>query len=168
MVPILDRYTLTDKVVPLLAKIKTKEPAVMLATLAVHERMGEKVSIETVATLILPQLWSMSVGPLLNKAQFERFQAVITRLGDRVKLEHGKRLEELGHLEEGGVAATANARNQAGTLPNGLTSNGEIDFESLVRGVGGAPVNAGAAQKVVQDPWGDELGVRSSMLFLCM
>jgi len=39
------------------------EPAVMLATLNVHEAMGQKVDREAVATLVLPQLWTMSTGP---------------------------------------------------------------------------------------------------------
>jgi SCY1-like protein 2 len=34
-----------------------------MATLAVHEAMGSKVDREAVATLVLPQLWSMSMGP---------------------------------------------------------------------------------------------------------
>jgi hypothetical protein len=64
-----------------------------MATLDVHERMGMKVDREAVATLVLPQLWAMSVGPcewdcretilhetqfipmrpVLNIAQFQRF-----------------------------------------------------------------------------------------------
>lgn len=39
------------------------EPAVMLATLNVHEAMGQKSDREAVATLVLPQLWTMSMGP---------------------------------------------------------------------------------------------------------
>lgn len=34
-----------------------------LATLAVQEAMGLKVDREAVATLVLPQLWTMSMGP---------------------------------------------------------------------------------------------------------
>ena len=39
------------------------EPAVMMATLGVHEAMGAKVDREAIATLVLPQLWAMSMGP---------------------------------------------------------------------------------------------------------
>jgi SCY1-like protein 2 len=46
MIKTLDKFTLTEKLVPLLAKIKTKEPAVMIATLSVHEEMGKKCEIE--------------------------------------------------------------------------------------------------------------------------
>ena len=53
------------------------EPAVMMATLQVHEAMGLKVEREAVATLVLPQLWSMSVGPLLSVGQFERFMQYV-------------------------------------------------------------------------------------------
>ena len=34
-----------------------------LGTLAVQEAMGMKVDREAVATLVLPQLWAMSMGP---------------------------------------------------------------------------------------------------------
>jgi SCY1-like protein 2 len=34
-----------------------------MATLSVQEAMGVKVDREAVATLVLPQLWAMSMGP---------------------------------------------------------------------------------------------------------
>jgi len=34
-----------------------------MATLNVHEAMGAKVDREAIATLVLPQLWAMSMGP---------------------------------------------------------------------------------------------------------
>lgn len=34
-----------------------------MATLHVQEAMGMKVDREAVATLVLPQLWAMSMGP---------------------------------------------------------------------------------------------------------
>lgn len=37
--------------------------ALQMATLSVQEAMGSKVDREAVATLVLPQLWSMSMGP---------------------------------------------------------------------------------------------------------
>lgn len=56
-----------------------------MATLNVHEAMGVKVDREAIATLVLPQLWAMSMGPcesdlmfdadslVLNADQFGRF-----------------------------------------------------------------------------------------------
>ena len=40
-----------------------------MATLGVHEAMGAKVDREATATLVLPQLWAMSMGPreLMNR-----------------------------------------------------------------------------------------------------
>lgn len=65
-----------------------------MATLALHEAMGAKVDREAIATLVLPQLWAMSMGPreyqrisqhrshdslltysVLNADQFGRFMA---------------------------------------------------------------------------------------------
>ena len=139
MVTTLDKTTLTTKLVPLLAKIKTKEPAVMMATLGVHEAMGAKVDREAIATLVLPQLWAMSMGPLLNAQQFVRFMAVIRALGDRVAKEHGEHLKDVRRLEESQNARVAemglNGWDQAAMAPSG----GEVDFESLVKGGSSAP-----------------------------
>jgi hypothetical protein len=38
----------------------------MMATLSVQEAMGFKVDREAVATLVLPQLWGMSIGPCMR------------------------------------------------------------------------------------------------------
>lgn len=128
MVKILDKFTLTEKLVPLLARIKTKEPAVMIATLAVHEEMGKKVELTAIATLILPQLWAMSIGPLLNLDQFKRFMNSIDQLSKRVREEHAQHLLEAKRLQE----STTHIQNLS--QPGG--HHGEVDFETLVKGAG--------------------------------
>lgn len=133
MVKILDKFTLTEKLVPLLARIKTKEPAVMIATLAVHEEMGRKVELNAIATLILPQLWSMSIGPLLNIDQFNRFMNSIDQLSNRVKEEHTRHLIEAKRLEE----ATRN-NHPSNPMNHTADSNNPLheaaNFENLVKG----------------------------------
>ena len=42
------------------------ESAVMLATFNIHQSMGRKVDREVVATLVLPQPWTVHVGFPLN------------------------------------------------------------------------------------------------------
>ncbi|WVF70713.1 hypothetical protein IAT40_005506 [Kwoniella sp. CBS 6097] len=163
MVKTLDKATLTTKLVPLLAKIKTKEPAVMMATLAVHEAMGAKVDREAIATLVLPQLWAMSMGPLLNADQFGRFMHVVKTLGARVEQEHSQHLRDVGRIEAQ-TASLAAANAFALNNGNGLeTSGGEVDFETLVRGGAGSGSAApspnpasGAGAMGISDPWEDE------------
>lgn len=67
--PVLDKYTIQEKVIPLLKGIKTKEPAVMMEALAVFEEIGRVCDREVVAMEILPTLWTMSFGPLLGLEQ---------------------------------------------------------------------------------------------------
>ncbi|KAH7910173.1 kinase-like domain-containing protein [Hygrophoropsis aurantiaca] len=132
LVKTLDQSNLTQKLVPLLSKIRTKEPAVMMATLSVQEAMGFKVDREAVATLVLPQLWAMSMGPLLNIEQYQRFMAVIRKLGDRVEKEHNQFLRDSQRIEDRSATAT-----------NGSASPGfntGVDFESLVGRANGATV----------------------------
>ncbi|KAJ3921441.1 other/SCY1 protein kinase [Lentinula edodes] len=135
MVKTLDQSSLTQKMVPLLSKIRTKEPAVMailqMATLSVQEAMGSKVDREAVATLVLPQLWNMSMGPLLNVGQFQRFMEVIRKLGDRVEKEHNQFLRDSQRLEDRSAVAVDGA-----TVTQSFV--GSMDFESLVGGKNGA------------------------------
>ncbi|OCF45272.1 SCY1 protein kinase [Kwoniella heveanensis CBS 569] len=169
MVKTLDKATLTTKLVPLLAKIKTREPAVMMATLAVHEAMGAKVDREAIATLVLPQLWAMSMGPLLNADQFGRFMNVVKTLGARVEQEHSQHLRDVGRIEAQ-TASLAAANAFALNNGNGFegSGGGEVDFETLVRGgagsaatspnpaLGGSRGGGSGGAMGISDPWEDE------------
>ncbi|KAI0361929.1 kinase-like protein [Trametes cingulata] len=151
MVKTLDQSSLTQKLVPLLSKIRTKEPAVTMATLNVQEAMGMKVDREAVATLVLPQLWAMSMGPLLTVSQFKRFMEVIKKLGDRVEREHDQYLRDSQRVEDRS-ATTLNGRS---SVP---AAGGAVDFESLVaNGTGSAPKANTASENSTSwedDVWG--------------
>ncbi|TRM57589.1 hypothetical protein BD626DRAFT_551011 [Schizophyllum amplum] len=135
MVKTLDQTSLTQKLVPLLSKIRTKEPAVMMATLSVQEAMGFKVDREAVATLVLPQLWAMSMGPMLNVQQFQRFMSVIRQLGDRVESEHNQFLRDSQRIEDRSATQTN------GTVVPVATN---MDFESLVGRANGTAASSTA------------------------
>ncbi|KAJ4501787.1 other/SCY1 protein kinase [Lentinula lateritia] len=168
MVKTLDQSSLTQKMVPLLSKIRTKEPAVMailqMATLSVQEAMGSKVDREAVATLVLPQLWNMSMGPLLNVGQFQRFMEVIRKLGDRVEKEHNQFLRDSQRLEDRSAIAVDGA-----TVTQSFV--GSMDFESLVGGkngvvqtnaTGGSVGSAAGKTSWDDDVWGSIFNDTSS------
>jgi len=60
---------MTEKLIPLLKNIKTKEPTVIVAALSVYSEMGQKLGHEVVASDILPALWPMTTAVLLNMDQ---------------------------------------------------------------------------------------------------
>lgn len=104
-----------------------------MATLAVQEAMGLKVDREAVATLVLPQLWAMSMGPLLTVSQFKRFMDVIKTLGERVEKEHDRYLRDSQRIEDrSALHGRANLSSDTG--------GGAVDFESLVGNHGTAAV----------------------------
>jgi SCY1-like protein 2 len=121
-----------------------------MATLSVQEAMGFKVDREAVATLVLPQLWSMSIGPcksdahspqmyrgltssltVLNLEQFQRFMDVIRKLGDRVEKEHNQFLRDSQR-----IGSQSSAETDGSTGVKSVATN--LDFESLVGGANGA------------------------------
>lgn len=126
-----------------------------MGTLQVQEAMGMKVDREAVATLVLPQLWVMAMGPraclltssphislvltldvhwrstVLNVDQFTRFMGVIKKLGERVEKEHNQYLRD-SQRHEDRSAMTVNGSG-AGSSAFGQP----VDFESLVAGASG-------------------------------
>ncbi|KAF6836515.1 protein kinase domain-containing protein ppk32 [Colletotrichum musicola] len=133
----LDKYTMQEKIVPLIKAIKTKEPAVMMAALSVLRVVGENADADFVAMDILPILWHMSLGPLLNLKQFQTFMDLIKKLSRRVEDEQTKKLQELS-----GTNGSAAAPNDdflgfggvSGTTFDQSNGGSEDDFESLVKG----------------------------------
>lgn len=133
----LDKYTMQEKIVPLIKVIKTREPAVMMAALTALKVIGQVADAEFVAMDILPILWSMSLGPLLDLKQFQAFMELIKSLSGRVIDEQTKKLQEL---------STSNNRATSGLnddfmsfnaiAGSSLDANGttEADFEMLVKG----------------------------------
>ena len=133
----LDKYTMQEKIVPLIKGIKTKEPAVAMAALNVLRQVGAVADEEFVAMDILPILWSMSLGPLLDLKQFQGFMDLIKSLSSRVEADHTKKLTELSGIN--GSKAKGDEDFMSFGAPNAFGSTGtadsaEIDFESLVKG----------------------------------
>jgi SCY1-like protein 2 len=134
----LDKYTMQEKIVPLIRAIKTKEPAVMMAALNVLRIVGQTADADFVAMDILPILWSMSLGPLLNLKQFQTFMDLIKSLSRRVEDEQTKKLQELSGAPDPSTAAPnedfLGFGGVTGTTFDQANGVNEDDFERLVRG----------------------------------
>ncbi|KAF2232710.1 hypothetical protein EV356DRAFT_449795 [Viridothelium virens] len=133
---VLDKYTIQEKVVPLMKAIKTKEPAVMMAALDVFKQVGRIADSDYLALEVLPVLWTFSLGPLLNLEQFSKFMALIKSLSGRIEREHSRRIQELT-ATNGTTSTRAKDFTSFGTVPtpNGTsTEDLDDDFEALVLG----------------------------------
>ncbi|KAF2120513.1 hypothetical protein BDV96DRAFT_538696 [Lophiotrema nucula] len=154
IVSILDKYTIQEKVVPLLKGIKTKEPAVMMTALDVFKAIGSQVDTEFLAMDILPILWQFSLGPLLNLQQFQAYMTLIKSLSSRIENEQTRKLQELGSTGTTTAAASRNDFMSFGGVSgtNGFDTNGdgEADFAALVRG---GPTSSGGSDMLGGDSW---------------
>ncbi|KAK2699087.1 hypothetical protein QWA68_003342 [Fusarium oxysporum] len=156
----LDKYTMQEKIVPLIRVIKTKEPAVMMAALNVLRVVGSVADAEFVAMEILPILWSMSLGPLLNLKQFQGFMELIKSLSRRVEDEQTRKLQELGGLSNGAAAPSEDFMAFGGVTGTTFDQNNgatEDDFENLVKGRMGSPRSSTATPS-----WDDPAKSKSS------
>jgi SCY1-like protein 2 len=169
-VSILDKYTIQEKIVPLLRGIKTKEPAIMVrqvnrsccnkltpsqtAALDVFKAISPQVDSDFLAMDVLPILWQFSLGPLLNLPQFQAYMTLIKSTSARVENEQTRKLQELG--ANGSAATTRNEFMTFGgpSTTNGFDTsngNGDTDFEALVRG--DQQGSSGGTDMLGGDPW---------------
>ncbi|KAI1302427.1 hypothetical protein EDD11_005618 [Mortierella claussenii] len=136
---ILDKFTITEKLIPLLRNIKTREVTVTMATLQVYQEMGKYVDKEIIGNSIIPHLWHLALGPNLKAEQFETFMSTIQELSTKVHQQHLRHLQDLKKLEDQTKSFAANSDPSAGTNGAGSTLN---DFEKLVGGGSGASSGA--------------------------
>ncbi|PNY25468.1 Protein kinase domain-containing protein ppk32 [Tolypocladium capitatum] len=158
----LDKYTMQEKIVPLVKAIKTKEPAVMVAALNVLRIVGQTADAEFVAMDILPVLWSMSLGPLLDLKQFQTFMELIRDLSRRVEDEQTRKLQETSGVNGSTAAVSTDFLAFGGVTGTTFDSNGggnEDDFEALVKGRAGA---GGASSSNGFASWDETPSVMSS------
>jgi SCY1-like protein 2 len=130
----LDKFTVQEKVVPLLKGIKTKEPAVMMAALGVFQQVGKIADTDFLAMDVLPILWSFSLGPLLNLVQFKAFMELVKKLSSKIEQEQTRKLQELSSTNRSSEAGDPSLSK---ATENGFatsTMGTEDDFERLVLG----------------------------------
>ncbi|KAF8947895.1 hypothetical protein BGZ47_007428 [Haplosporangium gracile] len=137
---VLDKFTITEKLIPLLRNIKTREVNVTMATLQVYQEMGKYVDKEVIGNSILPSLWGLALGPNLKAEQFESFMSTINELSTKVHQQHLRHLQELKKLEDQTKNFAASSDPTAVANGTGSTLN---DFEKLVGGGGGSSAAPG-------------------------
>ncbi|KAL1872187.1 hypothetical protein Plec18167_006790 [Paecilomyces lecythidis] len=152
---ILDKYTVQEKLVPLLKAIRTKEPAVMMAALKVFREVGKIADTDFLALEALPVLWSFSLGPLLNLKQFEEYMAVIKSLSAKIEHEQTKKLQELSSTNGSDHFRNGSRDN---SVVSGLGVNSAVDetkdgFERLVLGKSST---ANAANNDLWEDWSSQ------------
>ena len=135
---VLDKFTIQEKVVPLIKAMKTKEPAVMAAALAVFKQVGNIADTDYLALEVLPVLWNFSLGPLLNLQLFQEFMDLIKKLSARIETEQTRKLRDLSNSK--GIQDTSRSHHLGSTngflSTNGTENVDTNDFERLVLGKG--------------------------------
>ncbi|ETN46900.1 uncharacterized protein HMPREF1541_01089 [Cyphellophora europaea CBS 101466] len=132
----LDKFTMQEKVVPLLKGIKTKEPAVMMAALKVFQQVGQSADAEFLAIEVMPILWAFALGPLLDLSQFKAYMNVIKGLSAKIEREQLRKLQELGtsRTSESRASSTITSPMSNGFSGSAQGTGNEDDFAKLVLG----------------------------------
>jgi SCY1-like protein 2 len=127
----LDKYTITEKLLPLLGAMKTREPKIIMTALTVYSQLTEIVDVEVLAKTIVPQLLSLSMESLLSREQFHAFTTKIKSILDRIEKDHSKKLSQTP------VNSDLGRQSPALTTTNS-NNNSTGDFHSLLFGSTGS------------------------------
>ncbi|CAN6652871.1 hypothetical protein TRVA0_026S00782 [Trichomonascus vanleenenianus] len=128
----LDKFAVTEKLLPLLSAMKTREPKILLASLDVYTLIADMVDIDVAAKTLIPNLLTLSMESLLTKQQFHGFMNRIKSVLDRIEREHERKLssqtasqDDLDILRNGVVGRDDKANSSSPNSPN---------FNSLISG----------------------------------
>ena len=112
-----------------------------MAALDVFRAVGKTADSDFLAMDVLPILWNMSLGPLLNLQQFQAFMKLIKALSSRIETEHTRKLQELSATNSASanradfMSSLAPTRGANGMRLDDANGNGGVDdFENLVLG----------------------------------
>ncbi|KAJ1854589.1 Protein kinase domain-containing protein ppk32 [Coemansia sp. RSA 1822] len=101
LLKLLDKPTIVGKIMPMLKRTKSRDPTVVMAMLDMYEEIGSAhLDRQSVATEILPVLWTQLADDRLRLAQFERFVGVVQKLQERVLNEHRRHLEQIQRVDD--------------------------------------------------------------------
>ncbi|RKP06151.1 kinase-like domain-containing protein [Thamnocephalis sphaerospora] len=115
MLKTLDKFTIVERLLPMLRQAGSREPAVIMASLVLYDEVGRnQLDKEQVASEVLPELWRMCMDPGLNLAQFKKFMKAIRELTDKIEEMQAKHLGEMKRLDDS-TRASANASPGLGT-----------------------------------------------------
>lgn len=110
----------------------------MMAALRVFRQVGEVADSDFLAMEVLPILWNMSLGPLLDLQQFQAFMTLIKTMGGKIEREHTRKLRDMtssnGAMGVGRTHASGGNATSASGSSHGLSNGEEADFETLVSG----------------------------------
>lgn len=100
----LDKWTVLDEVVPFLADIQSRDPAVIMASVGIIQMTLSKPKLgltkEVMANKIIPFLMPISIENGLSVAQFNTVIALIKEIVNKVEVEHRIKVEQLSEMRE--------------------------------------------------------------------
>ncbi|KAJ1721750.1 Protein kinase domain-containing protein ppk32 [Coemansia erecta] len=153
MLAVLDRPSVVDRVLPMLRRTRSREPAVVMALAAAYDEAARRaLDARGVAREVLPELWAVLVDARLDAAQFAVLEALIGRLSEGVLAERRAKAAELGRLEGGGQGAAA-----VGPAAGTADAQQAVGLEALLRAAtittAGSPNGAGAPAGAPAGGW---------------
>ncbi|EDV29325.1 uncharacterized protein TRIADDRAFT_18343 [Trichoplax adhaerens] len=104
MLPIIDKLTVMDLILPMLQEIPSREAGVLMSILGIykttfeHKRLG--FDLEHLARVAIPFLTPLCIESCLNANQFGQYNNLLKDMFGRIESEQSAKLKQLGEMQE--------------------------------------------------------------------
>nr|CAG4651596.1 EOG090X018J [Triops cancriformis] len=160
----LDKWLVLDEILPLLPKVPSKDPAVLMAILGIYKLVLNQPKLgipkETLATQIVPFLFPMLVEPGLNVTQFSALAATIKDMFQRVEEEQRVKLQNVQAIQQEQRSALEMTLNSVQDTPKtsattkSLSSTSNTQETDVFSGLGLASYGKPAEQTILNSVMG--------------
>ncbi|XP_055712763.1 SCY1-like protein 2 [Phlebotomus papatasi] len=136
----LDKWLVLDEIIPFLAQIPSREPAVLMGILGIyklaltHNKLG--ITKDVMATKVIPFLVPLCIENGLSLSQFNALISLVKDMIDRVEQEHRTKLEQLNSIQQESKALDLNYANVTGPLVPSVPSSNNSEMDKMFSNLG--------------------------------
>ncbi|KAK5780717.1 hypothetical protein RI543_001839 [Arxiozyma heterogenica] len=129
----IDSYTCSEKILPLFKTMKTRDPRILLKSLALFVKIPTLITDEVVLVEnFLPLLWNYSMASTLKKYQYTEFVKVINKLTADIQKSHSEKLnnDNFDYNDNKGINSNSNNFNKIIESKNNSPKPADLDNEA--------------------------------------
>uniref|UniRef100_A0A6B2EG24 Protein kinase domain-containing protein n=1 Tax=Phlebotomus kandelakii TaxID=1109342 RepID=A0A6B2EG24_9DIPT len=136
----LDKWLVLDEIIPFLAQIPSREPAVLMGILGIyklaltHNKLG--ITKDVMATKVIPFLVPLCIENGLSLSQFNALISLVKEMIERVEQEHRTKLEQLNSIQQESKALDINYANASGPLVASVPSSNNSEMDKMFANLG--------------------------------
>ncbi|CAG2111669.1 unnamed protein product, partial [Medioppia subpectinata] len=143
----LDKWLVLDEVLPILSNVPSKEPAIIMASIAIYKLAmnSNKLGLtkEVIATKVVPHLVPLSIENGLTLQQFQTIMSLVREMLCKIEDEQQVKLEQLNSIKSQQQSLFNSTQQKSPTFDNlSQLTNSANSFSPVLSGANNSTASA--------------------------